>query len=95
MRFGLTVAHTQVSAYISHCVNNEALYDSISAGGSLLHGLPVLELDMHHLHPPGVGHLLLSLCPTGDLGEKATLHSWLMADSLVRADERCDNWMQN
>lgn len=24
-------------------------------------------LNVHQLHPPGVGHLLLSLCPTGDL----------------------------
>lgn len=32
----------------------------------------LLCLDVHHLHPPGVGHLLPNHCPTGDLGEKAT-----------------------
>lgn len=77
IRFGST--HIQISAYTYHYGDRGAYDNSISDRGNLLLGTsaahthsPALVLDVHHLHPPGVGHLLLSLCPTGDLGEKAT-----------------------
>lgn len=47
-------------------------YISILADRGVTFSLAFLQ-TAHHLHPPGVGHLLLSLCPTGDLGEKAAL----------------------
>lgn len=67
---------TRISAYTCHDGDKAAYDNSRSDRGNLLLGIPAdgpaLVLDMHRLHPPSVGHLLLSLCPTGDLGEKAT-----------------------
>lgn len=82
-----TRTHTQISAYTCH-YGDKGAYDNsetvISDRGNLLLGIPAdspaLVLDVHHLHPPGVGHLLLSLCPTGDLGGKATFRPDPSAD---------------